>query len=134
GVDFEVAPGEIHALLGENGAGKSTLMNVLSGLTPPDRGEIQVEGEPVRRDRHQPPADRIAMVHQHHMLVENFTVEENLRLALGTGPRRAQADSVARELGWPFKPRTLVADQPLGSRQRLEIVKALARRPAVLIL
>src|SRR5579885_3689649 len=83
GVDFELRGGEIHALLGENGAGKSTLMHVLSGLYTPDAGTIEVRGQPVRfRSARDGTAAGIGMVHQHFTLVENFTVAENLALAL----------------------------------------------------
>ena len=88
-VDFAVQAGEIHALLGENGAGKTTLMNILCGLYAPDAGEIYLRGQPVRFGR---PADAIAaginMVHQHFMLVERFTVAENIVLGQTRGLRR----------------------------------------------
>ncbi len=81
GISLDVEPGQIHALLGENGAGKSTLMNVLYGLTPPDEGEILVDGRPITL---RSPKDAIAagfgMVHQHFMLVPVFTVAENVSL------------------------------------------------------
>ena len=82
-VDFELQPGEIHALLGENGAGKSTLMNVLAGLYRQDAGTIQVNGKPVAFSS---PRDAIkagiGMVHQHFMLVPSQTVTENILLGL----------------------------------------------------
>ena len=81
GVDFDLLPGEVHALLGENGAGKTTLMNVLYGLYPPDAGEVRVLGERVvfnfRGVSH---ARGLGMVHQHFMLVKPFTVAENIIL------------------------------------------------------
>ena len=82
-----MAPGEVHALLGENGAGKTTLMNVLTGLYRPDEGEIEIAGRPV--ELHSPRdaiAAGIGMVHQHFRLVETLTVAENLG---ARGPRRA---------------------------------------------
>src|SRR6059058_4259354 len=86
-VDFDLRPGEVHALLGENGAGKSTLMSILYGLYTPTEGEILVDGEPVSIGS---PADAIdlgiGMVHQHFMLVPVMTVTENI--VLGNEPAR----------------------------------------------
>ncbi len=81
GIDLEVRPGEIHALLGENGAGKSTLMNVLYGLAKPDEGEIRLDGEVIDIEGPTDAIDRgISMVHQHFMLVPVLTVAENVLL------------------------------------------------------
>src|ERR1700709_2263232 len=81
-VDFDVYPGEVHALLGENGAGKSTLMSVLYGLYKPDEGELLLDGQPVSIESPRQGLDRgIGMVHQHFMLVPVMTVAENIVLA-----------------------------------------------------
>src|SRR5215211_1680093 len=86
-VHFELAPGEVHALLGENGAGKSTLMNILYGLYRPDEGEIRLNGEPAAIDSPRRAIDLgIGMVHQHFMLIPVMTVAENI--VLGTEPRK----------------------------------------------
>jgi general nucleoside transport system ATP-binding protein len=83
GIDLSVAPGQVHALLGENGAGKSTLMNVLYGLLQPDEGEILLDGTSVRfRSPNDAIAAGIGMVHQHFMLVPVFTVAENVTLGI----------------------------------------------------
>ncbi|MCW2896646.1 MAG: transporter related protein, partial [Actinomycetia bacterium] len=83
GISLSVAPGQVHALLGENGAGKTTLMNVLYGLTQPDEGEILIDGKPAKFGS---PRDAIAagigMVHQHFMLVPVFTVADNVTLGI----------------------------------------------------
>lgn len=80
-INLQVKKGEIHALLGENGAGKSTLMNVLFGLYQPERGEIRVRGEKVHINSPNKANDLgIGMVHQHFMLVDTFTVAENIIL------------------------------------------------------
>src|SRR6266513_290167 len=131
GVDFDLRPGEVHALLGENGAGKSTLMNVLYGLYRPDEGEIAVKGRPVHFSS---PKDAIAagigMVHQHFMLIPVMTVAENIVLA--AEPRRngvlldtAAAERRVRELshqyGLAVDPAALIADITVGQQQRVEI-------------
>src|SRR5437763_4834934 len=89
GVDFEAAAGEVHALLGENGAGKSTLSNILTGLYRPDEGEIFLDG---RQVHFRAPRDAleagISMVHQHFLLVEPFTVAENVVLGDHRGEAR----------------------------------------------
>ena len=81
GIDLEIRPGEIHALLGENGAGKSTLMNILYGLATPDEGEILLDGSAVTiKDPSDAIARGISMVHQHFMLVPVLSVADNILL------------------------------------------------------
>lgn len=138
-VNFEVGPGEVHALLGENGAGKTTLMNILYGLVTPDEGTIEVDGRTVDLNG---PADAIeagvGMVHQHPLLVDRLTVVENLFLGgVGDGTvegmNRAIADVEAR---FPLNidPNSLIEDLPMSQRQRIEIVRCLARGVRVLVL
>src|SRR5258705_12680821 len=89
GIDLDVRPGEIHALLGENGAGKSTLMNVLYGLARPDEGEILLDGTPIQITGPSDAIERgINMVHQHFMLVPVLTVAENILLGEETMANR----------------------------------------------
>ncbi len=139
GVAFELRSGEVHALLGENGAGKTTLMNALYGLSLPDAGTIEVAGRPIR-PRH--PADAIVagigMVHQHPLLIDPLTVAENMRLGgVGDGTAvglRAAVAALAEELPLEVDPGARVADLPMSKRQRLEILRCLARGVRVLIL
>src|SRR5215831_7271305 len=143
-VSADFYPGEIHALLGENGAGKSTLMHLLAGLYRPDAGEIRIDGQP--RVFPSPRAARaagIAMVHQHFMLVSTLTVAENILFALpGSGRdvvRRNQLAEQVEELAGRYgitveDPHALVSTLPVGSQQRVEILKALAANARVLIL
>ena len=142
GIDLDIVPGEIHCLLGENGAGKSTLMNVLYGLLPPDEGEIIIDGvEHVSRNPKEAIAAGIGMVHQHFMLVEVFTVAENLTLGRERGTAgwlsMAQARRTVRELSEKYRlqvdPDALVEDLPVGVQQRVEILKALANDAKYLI-
>jgi general nucleoside transport system ATP-binding protein len=145
-VYFEVAAGEVHALLGENGSGKTTLMNVLYGMTRPDRGRIILRGEEARLAA---PRDAIArgvgMVHQHFMLVGVLTVAQNVALALSAaegraGPfvdlRAAQAriEEMSARYRMPVDPGARVWQLPVGAQQRVEILKALLRGADLLIL
>ena len=86
GVSLTVAPGEIHAVLGENGAGKSTLMKIIFGAVQPDAGEMLLDGQPVTiANQHQARALGIAMVFQHFSLFDTLTVAENILLGLPAG-------------------------------------------------
>ncbi len=144
-VDFEAAPGEVHALLGENGAGKSTLSNILIGLYQPDEGEISLYGKPVGFGSPSDAIDAgIAMVHQHFRLVSPFTVAENILL----GEHRAEARSfvlrprriessvthIGDRYGIAIDPRARVWQLSVGEQQRVEILKALYREARILIL
>ncbi|MFN8046935.1 MAG: ABC transporter ATP-binding protein [Dermatophilaceae bacterium] len=137
GVDFTVAPRQIHGLLGGNGAGKTTLMNVLYGLYSADAGTITIDGVPVTIGS---PRDAIAagvgMVHQTFLQVDVFTVAENV--VLGTSTAGVDVPARLRELserfGLAVDPTARVADLPVGVRQRVEILKALYRGAKLLIL
>jgi general nucleoside transport system ATP-binding protein len=139
-VRLRVRRGDVHALCGENGAGKSTLMKVLYGLETPDSGQIVIDGAPVRFSS---PADAIAagigMVHQHFMLVEQFTTLENLVLGAeslhGTGrAARTAASALGETTGLRVDLDATVADLGVADRQRLEILKVLYRGARVIIL
>ena len=142
-VSFAVRAGSIHGLIGENGAGKSTLMNIVYGLQQPDAGTVLVQGRAVSFSHpHEALGVGIGMVHQHFMLVDTFTVLENLLLADGDAANSAAGRSVAREkwsqlaqgygLDVPFD--AVVGELPVGVQQRLEILKALGRKAEILIL
>ena len=142
GVDFALATGEVHALLGENGAGKSTLMNILDGLYQPDAGEILIDGRPVA---FRSPRDAIAaglgMVHQHFTLVASMTVTENVligldrpRFRLDLGRYDAEIGRLAEAHGLRVDPRAKVWQLSVGERQRVEILKVLYRGARVLIM
>jgi simple sugar transport system ATP-binding protein len=143
-VDLAVAPGEVHAVVGENGAGKSTAMSVMFGLQQPDEGRVLRRGEPVH---FRSPADAIAsglgMVHQRFQLFPTLTVAENV--VIGAEPsspwrgidRERAAERVAEladRYGLAVDPAAVVGDLPVGVRQRVEILKALHREAEVLIL
>jgi len=142
-VCFDIARGEVHALLGENGAGKSTLMRQLYGLYQPDSGEILVDGERVAL---RSPADAIragiGMIHQHFMLVPSLTVAQNVALGMPSSRAplldlkrvSARIDELSREYGLRVDPRAFVWQLSVGEQQRVEIVKALYRGARLLIL
>lgn len=142
GIDLQVRPGEIHALLGENGAGKSTLMNILSGLLQPTSGEIYLSGEKVVIENPTTANQLgIGMVHQHFMLIDAFTVSENI--VLGSEPtkngvlKKRQAEKEIEQLsqnyGLKIDPKVLVQDISIGMQQRVEILKTLYRGANILI-
>jgi simple sugar transport system ATP-binding protein len=136
---FSVAPGSVHALLGENGAGKTTLMRVASGMETPDRGVIRIHG---RRVRLRSPADAIAhgvgMVHQHFTLVPAMTVAENIALGgrglFNAATSRAAIDRLTRKTGLTVNPNARIGDLSVASQQRVELLKVLARDAEILVL
>ncbi|WDW07952.1 ABC transporter ATP-binding protein [Priestia aryabhattai] len=141
-ITLQVKKGEIHALLGENGAGKSTLMNVLFGLYQPEKGQIRVNGQEVKITDPNVANDLgIGMVHQHFMLVQNFTVTENI--ILGNEPTRTgkinikkaaqDIQELSNQYGLSVDPYAKIQDISVGMQQRVEILKTLYRGAAILI-
>ena len=144
GVDLEVLPGEVHALLGENGAGKSTLIKILSGVQSYDTGLIEIDGQPVVYGT--PAAARaagISVVYQDLSLVGSLSVAANLML--GREPRTrfgflrkrqlmAEASAFLQRHGIPLDPRATVDTLPFAYRQMTEICKALMGQVRLLIL
>src|SRR5699024_981962 len=142
-INLEVRKGEIHALLGENGAGKSTLMNVLTGLLEPTEGEIRINGEPTIIDSPDK-ADElgIGMVHQHFMLIDKFSIAENIMLGheehkMGFIDINTTAKGILElsdRYGLKVDPHAIVEDISVGHQQRAEILKALYGGADILIL
>lgn len=141
GADFELAPGEIHGLLGENGAGKTTLMNVLAGLYRADAGEVEVDGRPATiREPRDAVRLGVGMVHQHFELVGHLTALENVVLGWEQGfwlrPDRLRraVQALMERVGLPVPLDRPVRELPVGVQQKVEILKALYRGARVLIL
>ena len=141
GVSLEVNAGEVHALLGENGAGKSTLMAVAAGSLQPDDGVVEIGGE--RLDAASPSAAQalgLGVVYQHPALAEDLTVVENMALAVPRSmrPSIGRANAWARErletIGAKIEPTSRVSELSAAEGQLVEIAKALALEPKVLIL
>jgi general nucleoside transport system ATP-binding protein len=140
-VDLELRAGEVHALIGENGAGKSTLMRVLYGMYPADGGRILLRGNEIKIGS---PRDAIAngigMVHQHFVLVDPFTVTENIILGEEGGERldmdaaRQRVAELADSYAFRVDPGAVVEELSVGEEQRVEILKALYRGVEILIL
>ena len=138
-VTLRVAPGEIHALLGENGAGKSTLVKIIYGALQPTSGELRWQGKPITIAN--PAAARklgIGMVFQHFSLFEALSVAENIALALpGAFDMAALSKRIAavsKDYGLPLDPSATVGDLSVGERQRIEIVRCLLQEPKLLIM
>ena len=139
GIDLRVAPGEIHAVVGENGAGKSTLMKVIYGMVRPDAGEMLWNGREVHIGS---PADAqrlgIGMVFQHFALFDTLTVAENIALAL---PEKLSLETIsgrivalAQRYCLPLDPARRIYSMSVGERQRVEIIRALLQNPGLLIM
>jgi len=144
GVDLDVAPGEVHALIGENGAGKSTLMNILSGAFPPDRGTMTIGDQPyVPRGPGEARQRGIAHIHQELALCRHLSVAENILMGIepshGGWLQRDELNDRSAALLTEFgraeiDPRTRVSDLPLADQQVVEICRALARDARVLLM
>ncbi|MBN9550756.1 MAG: ABC transporter ATP-binding protein [Alphaproteobacteria bacterium] len=142
-INLEVVRGTIHGIVGENGAGKSTLMSILYGFYQADSGEIRVGGKPASiHTSNDAIALGIGMVHQHFMLVDNFTVLENIILGAendallksSIAKARSELDRLEREYGLEVDPDAIIEELPVGLQQRVEILKALYRGAEILIL
>ena len=142
---FELRPGEVHALVGENGAGKSTLMKVLTGIYQRDAGTIEVEGRQVEVPN--PRAGRdlgISMIHQELVLAPHLTVAQNIYM--GREPRGRlsfmvddkaqvrQTSALIEQLGLKLDPTAKVMDLKVAQQQMVEIAKALSLDASVLIM
>ncbi|HQX85103.1 MAG TPA: ABC transporter ATP-binding protein, partial [Aestuariivirga sp.] len=142
-ITLEIAQGSIHGIIGENGAGKSTLMSILFGFYSADKGEIKIKGRPVKiKSSSDAISFGIGMVHQHFMLVDPFTVLENVVLGAEggrlIGPALAKAREeltrLARDYELEVDPDAIVGELPVGLQQRVEILKALFKGAETLIL
>lgn len=144
-VNLSVEAGEIHALVGENGAGKSTLMKILYGLEAPTDGEIFLKNQPIKIDNPEVAIGLgIGMVHQNFMLIDSFTIAENIILnrettqfgGLKVNRRQAiqETKALSEKFGLYVDPTARVETTPVGMRQRVEILKALYRGAEILIL
>lgn len=140
-ISFEIEPGKIHAILGENGAGKTTLMNIISGLYQPDSGQIYLQNKPVKITSANTAIKLgIGMIHQHFMLVPQLSVTENIILGidrnwqLNIKKKQRQIAALSNSYELEINPETKVGELPVGTQQRVEILKVLYRQAKLLIL
>jgi branched-chain amino acid transport system ATP-binding protein len=149
-VSFAVAPGELIGMIGPNGAGKTTLIRLIAGILRPDNGRVLLSGRDVTRE---PTAVRVrrglALTHQIVRPFRRMTVLDNVVLAAGhqrtespiralfeidRGPETARAQGIIERVGLAGFGSKLAASLPLGQLKRLELARALALEPAIMLL
>jgi len=138
-VSLAIAPGEVHALLGENGAGKSTLVKMIYGLVKPDSGQMQMNGVAYApSDPHAARSAGVGMVFQHFSLFDALSVAENIALGMEDAPKLSALSErirvVSDTYGLPLAPDRTVGDLSAGERQRVEIIRCLLQDPKLLIM
>jgi ribose transport system ATP-binding protein len=144
-VNFDLLPGEVHALMGENGAGKSTLMKILAGVYTRDSGDMRFDGKPVEfTSPGEAQALGIGIIHQELHLMNHLSVAQNI--FIGREPRKlfgllldedklnAQARDILARMHVKLDPRTIVGTLTVASQQMVEIAKALSFDSRVLIM
>ena len=143
GVDFEVMPGEVHALLGENGAGKSTLLKILSGAQQPDRGTISIDGKTVTLNT---PLEAqrcgVVTIYQEFTLAPNLTIAENVFIGREPGngifvnwrQMREETRAITRRLGLELRPTAVVRDLNVAEQQMVEIARALSMKSRLIVM
>jgi rhamnose transport system ATP-binding protein len=144
GVDFDVRPGEVHALVGENGAGKSTLVKIITGAHAPDAGSVTIAGQTL--DRADPLLARrlgVAPIYQQPTLFPELTVAENLAFGLETGgawrridwrERHARATALLARVGATVDPDADAGSLRMAEQQLVEIARALGAKARVIIM
>jgi len=142
-IDFDLRPGEVHALIGENGAGKSTMMKILGGYLDPTGGGLRLDGETVSfADHRQAEAAGVIMIHQEFNLALQLTVEQNMFLGreltrglfLDHAAMQAESRRLLESLNCPLDPRLRISDISVPNRQMVEIARAVGRNARVLIM
>ncbi len=140
-INISITAGSIHAILGENGAGKTTLMNILSGFYQPDSGQIYLEDKPINISSPSRAINYgIGMIHQHFMLVPQLTATENIILGtdgnfhLNLSAKSIEINAMAKSYNLEIPANVKIADLPIGTQQRVEILKVIYRQAKILIL
>ncbi|WP_422385353.1 sugar ABC transporter ATP-binding protein [Roseibium album] len=143
-VQFELEPGEVHALMGENGAGKSTLMKILAGIYRSDAGDLSIDGESVELDSPRAAQDRgIGIIHQELSLMNDLTTAQNI--FIGREPRKSfgrldenalnrNAAEIFASMNLNLDPKANVGSLTIAKQQMVEIAKALSYKSRVLIM
>lgn len=143
GVQFNLKPGEVHALMGENGAGKSTMVKILTGVIHGDEGTITYKGDVVRFENIRQSQDAgIGIIHQelnmipHLSVAANFFIGREITEGLFINDRRMvkECAKVFKDLNINIDPETIMQDLTVGNQQMVEIAKAVSQNVQLLVL
>lgn len=137
GLDFSIQTGDFAVILGASGSGKSTLLHILSGLEPPDGGEVRYDGQNIAsfsdKELTKFRKDNVGFIFQQYFLLPNLNVEKNVKMGAELAGNRDFRETIAA-VGLEEKLRKYPSELSGGEQQRVCIARALAKKPKVLFL